>query len=135
MKTIATILGILLLASGPATAQNEVAPTVDSVVPVIVKTVPAAGAADVASGVVEIKITFSKEMQDKSWSWTSAWKDSVPEFVGDPKYDSDHRTCVAKVKLEPGKTYGFWLNSPKFKGFKDVQGRPAVPYLFVFATK
>ena len=46
----------------------------------------------------------------------------------------DKRTCVVKVKLEPGKTYAIWLNSEKFHNFKDADGRPAVPYLLVFQT-
>ena len=101
----------------------------------MVKTVPEAGAKDVAPGVVEIKVTFSKEMADGSWSWSSAWKDSTPEGIGAPHYDADKRTCVLKVKLEPGKTYGYWINSQSFKNFKDRQGRSAVPYMLVFQTK
>lgn len=39
------------------------------------------------------------------------------------------------MKLEPGRAYGFWLNSQNFGNFKDKDGRSAVPYLFVFETK
>jgi hypothetical protein len=42
---------------------------------------------------------------------------------------------VMKVRLEPNKTYGYWLNSQQFKNFKDSQGRAAVPYLLAFQTK
>jgi len=42
---------------------------------------------------------------------------------------------VLKVKLEPNKTYGYWINSQNFHGFKDPQGHSAVPYLLVFQTK
>jgi RNA polymerase sigma-70 factor (ECF subfamily) len=103
--------------------------------PVVVKAIPEAGSKDVAPGVVEIKITFSKEMKDNSWSWSSAWQNSEPEVIGKPKYDGDHKTCILKVKLEPDKTYGYWINSGKFHGFKDAQGHSAVPYLLVFHTK
>jgi hypothetical protein len=108
---------------------------VDSVPPVVVKAVPEAGSKDVAPGVVEIRVTFSKEMKDQSWSWTSAWKDAAPESVGKPRYEADHKTCVLKVKLEPNKAYGYWINSQNFHGFQDQQGRPAVPYLLAFRTK
>lgn len=111
------------------------APTVDSIAPVVVKTVPEAGSKDVAPGVMEIKIKFSKEMADQSWSWATAWKDSTPEGLGKPHYEADHRTCVLKVKLEPNKTYGYWINSQRFHGFQDTEGHPAVPYLLVFQTK
>ncbi len=103
--------------------------------PVVIKTVPEAGSKDVAPGEMEIKVTFSKEMMDRSWSWSTPWKDSQPESIGEPKYDASRRTCTLKVKLEPNKTYGYWLNSPNFHGFKDKQGHSAVPYLLVFKTK
>jgi len=107
----------------------------DSTPPVVVKTVPEAGSKDVAPGTVEIRVTYSKPMADQSWSWSTVWKDSAPEIVGKPRYEADQKTCVVKVKLEPKKTYGYWLNSEKFHGFKDQQGHSAVPYLLVFKTK
>jgi hypothetical protein len=123
-------IGALCLFVPRLSAQN-----IDSIAPVVIKTVPEAGSKDVSPGVVEIRVTFSKEMTDDSWSWVSAWKDSVPEMVGKPKHEADRKTCVLKVKLEPNKTYGCWINSEKFQNFKDTQGRPAVPYLLAFRTK
>ena len=118
-----------LLATMSVSGQN-----IESIPPVVIKTVPEAGAKSVQSGMVEIKVKFSKEMTDGSWSWSSAWQDSTPEMVEKPKYEADKKTCVIKVKLEPNKTYGYWLNSQKFGNFKDAQGRPAVPYLLTFTT-
>ena len=108
---------------------------IESMPPVVVKTVPEAGSRDVSPGVVEIRVTFSKEMADNSWSWSTAWQGSTPEGMGKPIYEADGKTCVLKVKLEPDKTYGYWLNSERFKNFKDRQGHSAVPYLLVFHTK
>jgi RNA polymerase sigma factor (sigma-70 family) len=103
--------------------------------PVVVKTVPQAGSDDVDPGLKEVRVTFSKEMTDQSWSWSTAPEgDDLPDS-GKPYYDKDKRTCVLPVKLEPGKTYAVWLNSEKFQNFKDAQGRSAVPYLLVFGTK
>jgi RNA polymerase sigma-70 factor (ECF subfamily) len=102
---------------------------------VVVKTVPEAGSKDVAPGEFEVKITFSKPMADQSWSWATAWENSGPQAVDKIHYEADHKTCVMKVKLEPGKTYGWWINSGKFHGFQDPQGHPAVPYLFTFKVK
>ena len=48
---------------------------------------------------------------------------------------ADGKTCIATVKLEPGKSYVSWLNSQKFGNFKDKDGQSAVPYLLVFETK
>jgi Big-like domain-containing protein len=108
--------------------------SVESAPPVIVKTLPQAGAADVDSKTTEIQVTFSKDMMDRSWSWSQLSDDTFPKITGKPKYLKDKRTCTASVKLEPGKTYAIWLNSEKFDNFKDAGGRPAVPYLLVFKT-
>ena len=126
-----------LLASLLASALTHwaAAQDIDNMAPVVVKTVPEAGSKDVAPGEMEIKITFSKDMADQSWSWATAWQDSSPESIGKPHYDADHRTCIMKVKLEPNKTYGWWINSQKFHGFHDSQGHAAIPYLLVFQTK
>ena len=107
---------------------------IDTIAPVVVKTVPEAGTKAVPPGDFEIKVTFSKEMMDQSWSWSSAWKDSTPDSNDKPHYDTDKKTCIFKVKLEPNKTYGYWINSQNFHNFKDANSRPAVPYLLVFKT-
>jgi MFS family permease len=103
--------------------------------PVVVETFPVSGAHDVELGETEIRVRFSKEMTDGSWSWSSAWENSTPDFIGQPHYETDGRTCVVKVKLEPGRTYAWWLNSEKFLNFRDSENRPAIPYLLIFQTK
>ena len=134
MKTKNIIPTLVLIALGNLAGSAGHAQDIDSMAPVVVKTVPEAGTRDVAPGEVEIKVTFSKEMTDQSWSWATAWQGSAPEIVEKPKYLDDNKTCVIKVKLEPGKTYGWWLNSQNFHGFKDKQGHSAVPYLLTFQT-
>ncbi len=115
--------------------QDQDQPSVKSLPPVVVKTVPQSGNTQVdAAKTREIRVTFSKDMADKSWSWTQISKESFPP-IENPRYDKDKRTCVADVKLEPGKTYVVWLNSERFHNFKDADGHPAVPYLLVFETK
>ena len=107
----------------------------EEVPPVVVKTVPEAGSAAVDPKTTEIKVTFSKDMADNSWSWVQLSDESFPKTDGKPKYLADKRTCVLPVKLEPGKTYAVWVNGEKFENFKDADGRSAVPYLLVFKTK
>ncbi len=109
--------------------------TLDSVPPVVVKTVPAAGSDDVDPKLTEIKVTFSKNMTTDSMSWSQISKESFPKVAGKPKYLADKRTCVLPVKLEPGKTYAIWVNSERFTNFKDADGKSAVPYLLVFKTR
>jgi serine/threonine protein kinase len=103
--------------------------------PVVVETQPLSGARDIQPGETEIRVRFSKEMADGSWSWSTAWENSTPEIIGQSHYETDQRTCVLKAKLEPGRTYAWWLNSDRFKNFTDRAGRPAVPYLLIFQTK
>ncbi len=135
MKTKTLLTTLVIGAACQFAPQIGRAQSVDSIAPVVVKTVPEAGTKNVAPGETEIKVTFSKEMTDQSWSWSTAWQDSTPESIGKPHYEADHKTCVLKVKLEPNKTYGWWINSQRFHGFRDTQGHPAVPYLLVFQTK
>jgi hypothetical protein len=59
----------------------------------------------------------------------------MPEIIEESHYLPDHRTCVIKAKLEPGRTYAAWLNTDKFENFRDADGTPALPYLLIFQTK
>ena len=124
-----------MIAIGTALALSALqAQDINSMPAVVVKAVPESGSKNVAPGEVEIKVTFSKEMTDGSWSWSTAWQGSTPEIIGKPKYEKDGKTCILKAKLEPNKAYGWWLNSEKFRNFKDREGRASVPYLLVFET-
>jgi hypothetical protein len=60
---------------------------------------------------------------------------SFPEIRGEIHYLEDRRTCVLPVVLEPGKTYGMWINSQEHTSFRDRHQRPAIPYLLVFTTR
>jgi hypothetical protein len=113
------------------------AQTIEKAPPVVIKTVPEAGTKDVAPGVVEIRVTFSKEMKDQAWSFDTLYnrEDVQKIFAGaNPRYESDRRTFVVKLNLEPNKTYGFWVNSEKLNKFQDPRGIRALPYLLVFKT-
>jgi RNA polymerase sigma-70 factor (ECF subfamily) len=114
------------------TAKPE--PTLAEMVAVVVETVPASGSTDVEPGEMEIKVRFSKDMTMDSWSWSTAWDDSTPSSIGEPRF-SNPRTCQLKVKLEPSRTYAYWLNSENFGNFRDATGDPSVPYLLIFSTK
>jgi RNA polymerase sigma-70 factor (ECF subfamily) len=102
--------------------------------PVVVKTVPQAGSEGVNSSLNEIRVTYSKDMKDGTWSWSTWGVNTFPQTAGKPHYLPDKRTCVLPVHLEAGKTYAIWLNSENFQNFKDSGGRRAVPYLLIFKT-
>jgi len=133
MKTnIIRALTIVLVASALSSVASSI--TLETAPPVVVKTIPVAGATGVDPGLTEIRVTYSKAMGTRSWSWSTWGQENFPETTGQPRYLPDERTCVLPVKLEPNKFYATWLNSDKFKNFKDRSGRPAVPYLLTFTT-
>jgi len=134
MKLLATLSIAMALAFTSSVRRGEDL-TVANAPPVVVKTVPQAGAPDVDAGLKSISVTFSKDMEDNSWSWVQLSDETFPKSDGKPKYEKDKRTCVLPVKLEAGKSYAIWINSEKFENFKDTDGRSAVPYLLVFETK
>jgi RNA polymerase sigma-70 factor (ECF subfamily) len=108
--------------------------SLESAPPVVVRTVPMAGGAGVDPALTEIRVTYSKPMQDDSWSWCIWNEENYPETIGKPRYLSDGCTCVLPVNLKPDKFYAIWLNNDKFKRFTDTNGKPAVPYLLTFRT-
>lgn len=134
MKTLlmAWAMSAVFLSANVCPAQDV---TLASAPPVVVKTVPQAGANDVDPTLAEIKVTFSKTMTDASWSWAMLSQASFPKMNGKPRFDDNTKTAVLPVKLEPGTTYAVWVNSAKHQNFKDADGQPAVPYLLVFKTK
>ncbi len=134
MKTTVTLLaGLVLFTVGISRAEE---PSVKSLPPSIIKTVPECGNTNVdATATTQIKVTFSKAMKDGSWSWSQISDETFPQMIGKPRYLDDKKTCVMDVKLQPEKTYVIWLNSQKFGNFKDADGKSAVPYLLVFQTK
>jgi len=135
MKAKTFVTTMILASTFPFVAYQTRAQDIDNYAPVVVKTVPEAGSKDVPPGEFEVKITFSKDMADQAWSLCTVWENSDPKGIGKIHYEADHRTCALKVKLEPGKTYGWWINSPQFHHFQDTQHHSAVPYLLVFKVK
>jgi RNA polymerase sigma-70 factor (ECF subfamily) len=102
----------------------------------VVETQPKLGDPDVDSSTVkEIRVTFSKPMTDKTWSWTSGNVYAFPESAGPVHYEDDMRTCVMPAKLEPGKVYVIGINGGRFNNFKDKDGKPALPYTIAFRTR
>jgi RNA polymerase sigma-70 factor (ECF subfamily) len=121
-----------------ATASHPIGdpPGADGISPVVVTTVPASGSNGVSSALAEIRVTFSKEMANGSFSvvQVSSRPDAFPKIAGPPSYDASHRTLILPVKLEPGKTYELGFNNEQFRNFTDTMGHSAVPYRLVFRT-
>ncbi len=102
--------------------------------PKVIATNPKNGATDVDPSLSKIAVTFNKPMLDKIWSWSYEDKDSFPQTIGQPLYTDNGTTCVLPVKLEPSKRYVIWINTARFKNFKDGSGKAVEPYKLVFST-
>ena len=136
MLRVMMILLVVMFAMNVGIVQAENNISVNTMPPVVVKTLPQAGDTSVDPSIKEIRVTFSKDMMTQEmWSWVIVSKESFPQIVGDVGYLNDNRTCVAPVKLEAGKTYAIWFNSMKYNAFRDKNNNPAVPYLLVFQTR
>lgn len=133
MRNLCTWVAISALLTAPAWADDQQI-TLENSVPSVIKTEPAAGTDGVDPKLTSIRVTFSKPMRDGSWSWVQLSDDSFPQMKGKPRYLDDGKTCVLDVELQPNHTYAVWINSEKYRNFKDKDGRSAPPYYLVFRT-
>lgn len=132
MKAVAVVaLLALCLTSGYARAAE---PTVASMPPVVIETLPVAGDTGVDPETKEIRVTFSKDMKTENmWSFVQVSKKSYPKTTGKPHFKGK-RTIVLPVELAADHTYVLWINRGRYNAFRDADGQPAVPYLLVFKT-
>jgi hypothetical protein len=134
MLRFSFLVGTVLLALQASAAAENASP--EAFPPVVVRTVPTSGDQNVDPSMGEVRVTFSKEMMThEMWSFVYASPAAFPEIAGQIHYLEDKRTCVLPVSLEPGKTYGMWINSREHTAFRDLYQHPAVPYLLIFETR
>ncbi len=107
----------------------------DTKAPNIIATFPVTGSTDVDPSISKISVTFDEPMTDGNWSWAYSNKQQFPHMMGQPYYMPGLTENILPVKLEPNRTYEVWINSEKFKNFKDQAGNPSVPFRLVFKTK
>lgn len=107
----------------------------DTTPPYVVETFPKTGSTEVDHALTEISVIFNEPMTDGNWSWAYTNKDRFPEMAGQPYYMPGLTKNVLPVKLESNKEYEIWINSQKFKNFKDQEGNSATPFRLVFKTK
>jgi hypothetical protein len=126
---ILIFLGVFLSASLVQGADQSKEP------PRVIATNPANGDVEVDPTLSKITVSFDRPMLNKSWSWSHEDKKSFPQVNGQPFYTENGTTCVLPVRLEPGKRYIIWINTTRFKNFKDTNGVAAEPYRIEFRTK
>ena len=107
----------------------------DTTPPRVVRTFPQNESQNVEPSLTEISVVFNEEMMPQSWSWAYEDKNQFPQITGQAYYAENHTQNILPVKLEPNREYVIWINTSKFKNFKDKSGNSAVPFKFTFKTK
>ncbi len=110
------------------------APSDVSTPPHVVAFDPPLGATNVDPARTVLAVTFDRAMDREGWAWVIEDKSTAPD-IGESTWDAEVRTNSAPVRLEPGKTYVVWINSPQYSYFKDPQGRTATPVRWSFTTR
>ncbi|MCY3002138.1 MAG: DUF4932 domain-containing protein [Planctomycetota bacterium] len=101
--------------------------------PKLVALEPANGASDVDPALTRLVIRFDRAMLDQAWSLVGS-KEQMPEITGPLAYDAERKVLTVPVRLEPGRTYTFSLNSERNQGFKSADGVPLSPVPVQFST-
>jgi hypothetical protein len=101
--------------------------------PKLVGIEPANGANDVDPSLTQLVVRFDRAMRDQSWSLVGS-KEQLPEITGQISYDAARKVLTVPVRLEPGRTYTFSLNSERFQGFTSADGIPLAPVPVQFST-
>ena len=113
-------------------AQSQ--PGTESEPPHVVAFDPPLGATNVDPARTTLAVTFDRAMDREGWAWVIESKSTAPD-IGESSWDVEVRTNTAPVRLEPGRTYVVWINSPQYSYFKDPQGRASTPVRWSFTTR
>ncbi|MDI9630373.1 MAG: Ig-like domain-containing protein [Acidobacteriota bacterium] len=101
--------------------------------PRVIAVDPPNGATGVDPARTTLVATFDREMDPEGWAWVIENPATAPE-IGESAWDPTTRVNTATVRLEPGRTYVVWLNSPQYLFFRDRAGVAAPPFRWSFTT-
>jgi hypothetical protein len=102
--------------------------------PIIVKSVPAMGDANVDPALDQVSVTFDRDM-GKGMSWTGGPPLFPPVDNTRHAHWIDSRTCVLPVKLEKATYYRVGINAQSFRNFQSTQGVAAACTAICFVTQ
>ncbi|MCC6910288.1 MAG: DUF4932 domain-containing protein [Phycisphaerales bacterium] len=115
---------------------DEVAQDIEdrmAALPHVVRLTPPDGARDVSPDLEAIVIEFDKPMNPGGMSVVGRPADTPPSTQRG-RFEQDDRVFVLPVRLEPGRTYRFSLNSIGYSGFRSADGWPLDPVAVTFST-
>jgi len=102
--------------------------------PVVHRTDPPMGDETVDPKRSALTLEFSMPLQKGSYR-VDRGPGTLPPIVVPPTLLPDRRRCTLQVRLTPGAVYTLGINVRTPKTFYSVSGRPAVPFVWAFATK
>jgi len=102
--------------------------------PKVVGMTPKNGSTDVDPQLKEIRVTFDRPMDNGNWSVVCE-KKMCPKSAGKVHFDEECKVFVMPVRLEPDRSYLFWLNSSEFDAFQSREGVPLEPVEVTFRTR
>ena len=108
------------------------APAVDA--PRIVALDPPNGATEVDATRPTLAVTFDRAMDREGWSWVIEGPETAPD-LGEATFDATARTNTVQARLQPGRTYVVWVNSPQYSYFRSAAGVAALPLRWTFTTR
>ena len=127
-----TIYAIAFAAFSSA-AGHEGASTATS--PKVVSTLPAAGTA-VPGGAITLRVTFDRPMRPGSYSFVRKSRETYPDCGRTrPEQSADRRSFTLPCKVEAGRSYEIWFNSPPYMNFVGEDGTPAEPHRLLFRAR
>jgi DNA-binding CsgD family transcriptional regulator len=128
LSAILVVAALIVRGGSPASGTPATAPRV-------VATFPAAGAV-IPAGTIALRVTFDRPMRPGNYSFVQMAAQTYPD-CGDnrPGQSADGRTFILHCRLEPGRHYEIWFNSPPYMNFVDGTGVPAVPFQLLFRTR
>ena len=107
--------------------------SVDERKPKVISLKPANGEENADPSLTVIQVVFDRPMKDGSWSLVGGGP-HCPETTGAPSYDQKRTTWTVPVRLKPGWSYEFMLNSATFDAFRSEAGVPLEPVSVKFKT-
>lgn len=111
-------------------AEKQPAPSA----PNVVDTYPASGQT-IIPGPVVLRVTFDRPMRAQSYSFVQRSAETYPDCdTAAPVQSADGRTFTLRCRTRPGRHYEVWFNDPRYRGFMDRDGVPAVPFELRFAA-
>ncbi len=117
----------------PGAGGNDV--DLDRYPPVVIASDPPAGALGVDAGLDTIRVTFSVDMLDGSWSWVQA-DPHYPPGDGGASYEDERTNVLDGRMLAADTAYHAWINDPSgtYTSFQSAREKPALPWSLAFST-